>query len=167
MNELTRNKLTPRTIACNIKFNNNLPEEWGRYVTIVNQTKDFTSGELWSALRFSEAKSHDLLALIANTPTPLPVNTQHQPSSSSIHNYMQMPYITQPTPVYQQQFYPQQQVIQQQQQYHQFQEPEFIDNDESIAALSQAFVLLSKAFQGRYSTPTNNNQRISSNTRNR
>ena len=83
---------------------------------------------------------------------------------------MQQAFIPQqPTPVYQQQVYPQQQqqIIPQQQQYPQFQEPEFSENDESTAALTQAFSFLTKAFQGRYSTPTTNNQRISSNTRNK
>jgi hypothetical protein len=81
---------------------------------------------------------------------------------------MQPSYIQQPTPVYQQQFYPQQQQhVIPQQQYPQFEEPEFTENDEASAALTQAFAFLSKAFQGRYSTVTNNNQRISSNTRNR
>jgi hypothetical protein len=180
MNELIRNKLTPRTIATNIKFINNLPEEWGRYVTIVNQTKNLHKvnyDQLCNFLKKNQAeanevrkerlaKNHDPLALIANTPTPLPVNTQ-QPSSSSTHNYMQPSCIQQPTPVYQQQFYPQQQHVIPQQQYPQFQEPEFTDNDEATAALTQAFSFLTKAFQGRYSTPTNNNQRISSNTRNK
>ncbi|PWA89320.1 hypothetical protein CTI12_AA112170 [Artemisia annua] len=91
------------------------------------------------------AKKHDPLALIANAPAPLSVNTPHQPSSSSTHNYMQPPYIPQPTPVYQQQFYPQQQYVIPQQQYPQFQEPEFTDNDESTAALTQALAYLSKA----------------------
>jgi hypothetical protein len=95
------------------------------------------------------------------------VNTQQQQSSSSTHNYMQPSYIQQPTPVYQQQFYPQQQHDFPQQQYQQFQEPKFTDNDEASAALTQVFAFQSKAFQGRYSTPTNNNQRISSNTRNK
>jgi hypothetical protein len=49
------------------------------------------------------AKKHDPLALIVNTPTPLPVNTPYQPSSSSTHNYMQPPNIPQITHVYQQQ----------------------------------------------------------------
>jgi hypothetical protein len=81
---------------------------------------------------------------------------------------MQPSYIQKPTPVYQQQFYPQQQQhVIPQQQYPQFQEPEFTDNDKATAALTQPFAFLTKAFQGRYSTPTNNNQRISSNTRNR
>jgi hypothetical protein len=81
---------------------------------------------------------------------------------------MQPSCIQQPTPIYQQQFYPhQQQHVIPQQQYPQFQEPEFTENDEATAALTQAFAFLSKAFQGRYSTPTNKNQRISSNTRNK
>ena len=67
----------------------------------------------------------------------------------------------------QQQFYPQQQQVIQQQPYPYFLEQEFTDSDDSTDALTQALAFLTKAVQGRYSTPTNNNQRISSNTRNK
>ena len=178
MNELTRNKLTPRTIACNIKFLNNLQEEWGRYVTIVNQTKDLHQvnyDQLYDFLKQNQAeanevrkeklaKHHDPLALVASTPTTLPVYSPYQPSSSSTHNYMQQQYV----PSHQSAVIPQQQhLYPQQQQYPQFQEPDFSEQDENTAALTQAFAYLTKAFQGRYSTPTNNNQRNSSNTCNR
>jgi hypothetical protein len=182
MNDLSRHNLSQTNIANNTNFLNELQPEWGRYVTIVYQTKNLhevTYDQLYDFLKQNQdeanevraeilAKKHDPLALMANTPTPLPVNTQQQPSSSSTHNYMQPSYIQQPTPVYQQQFYPQQQQhVIPQQQYPQILEPEFTDNDEASAALTQAFAFLTKAFQGRYSTPTNNNQRISSNTRNK
>jgi hypothetical protein len=173
MNDLPRHNLSQTNIANNTNFLNELQPEWGRYVTIVYQTKNFpevTYDQLYDFLKQNQAeanevraellaKKHDPLALMTNTPTPLPVNTQ-QPSSSSTHNYMKPSYIQQPTPVYQQQFYPQQQHVIPQQQYPQFQEPEFIDNDEATTTLTQAFAFLTKAFQGRYSTPTNNNQRI-------
>lgn len=181
MNDLSRHNLSQTNIANNTNFLNELQLEWERYVTIVYQTKNLhevTYDQLYDFLKQNQAeadevraellaKKHDPLALMANTPTPLPVNTQQQPSSSSTHNYMQPSYIQQPTPVYQQQLYPHQQHVIPQQQYPQFQEPEFTENDEATAALTQAFAFLTKAFQGRYSTPTNNNQRISSNTRNK
>ena len=79
MNELIRNKLEPRQIVTNIKFINNLPEEWGRYVTIVNQTKNLHQvnyDQLYDFLKQNQAeanevrkekltKNHDPLALIA------------------------------------------------------------------------------------------------------
>nr|GEU79253.1 copia protein [Tanacetum cinerariifolium] len=40
VNHLDRNKHTSKTITSNIKFLDNLPSEWSRYVTLVNQTKD-------------------------------------------------------------------------------------------------------------------------------
>ena len=86
---------------------------------------------------------------------------------SSTPNYGQQHYIPQQQQtavIPQQLFYPQQHQVIPQQQYPQFQEPEFTDNDESLAAMTQAFALMTKAFQ-RYPTQTNNNQRISSNTR--
>ena len=103
MNELIRNKLEQRQIVTNINFINNLPEEWVRYVTIVNQTKNLHQvdyDQLYDFLKQNQAeanevrkeklaKNHDPLALIATTPTSLPVNTQ--PSSSSTHNYLQQP----------------------------------------------------------------------------
>jgi hypothetical protein len=63
MNELIRNKLTPRTIATNIKFVNNLPEEWGRYVTIVNQTKDLHKvnyDQLYDFLKQNQAEANEV-----------------------------------------------------------------------------------------------------------
>nr|GEU65185.1 hypothetical protein [Tanacetum cinerariifolium] len=38
MYDLNRNQLTPKKIACNLKFLNNLQPEWKRYVTLVYQT---------------------------------------------------------------------------------------------------------------------------------
>jgi hypothetical protein len=135
MNDLSRHNLSQTSIANNTNFLNELQPEWGRYVTIVYQKKNLhevTYDQLYDFLKQNQdeanevraellAKKHDPLALMANTPTPLPVNTQQQPSSSSTHNYMQPSYIQQPTPVYQQQFYPQQQHVIPQQQYLQFQ----------------------------------------------
>nr|GFB88979.1 Gag-Pol polyprotein [Tanacetum cinerariifolium] len=37
-NDLKRNKHFPEKIASNLKFLNNLQQEWSRYVTIVHQT---------------------------------------------------------------------------------------------------------------------------------
>ena len=118
MNDLARHNLTQTNIANNMIFLNELQPEWGRYVTIVYQTKnlhDVTYDQLYDFLKQNQeeankvraeliAKKHDPLALIANTPTPSTVNTPYQQTSST-HNYMQQPYIPQPQPA----FIPQQQ----------------------------------------------------------
>ncbi|GJT53086.1 hypothetical protein Tco_0988140 [Tanacetum coccineum] len=135
MNDFKRNKHFPEKIASNLKFLNNLQPEWSRHVTIVHQTKDLHTTDytqLYDFLKYNQkevddlraerlAKTHDPLALMANTNNPFnyPVFYQDQPSSN-------------PT-----------------------------------TAMNMALVLMAKAFKLNYSTPTNNNQRISSNPRNR
>ncbi|GJW49499.1 hypothetical protein Tco_0090850, partial [Tanacetum coccineum] len=135
MNDFKRNKLFPEKIASNLKFLNNLQPEWSRHVTIVHQTKDLHMADytqLYDFLKYNQkevddlraerlAKTHDPLALMANSNNPFnyPVFHQDQPSSN-------------PT-----------------------------------TAMNMALVLMAKAFKLNYSTPTNNNQIISSNPRNR
>nr|GEX49248.1 hypothetical protein [Tanacetum cinerariifolium] len=145
-----KNKHFPEKIASNLKFLNNLQPEWSRHVTIVHQTKDLHTTDytqLYDFLKYNQkevddlraerlAKTHDPLALMANSNKPFNYQVFHpdQPSSST---YMQQPqpnnnYITDP-----------------------------------ITAMNMTLVLMAKAFKQNYSTPTNNNQRISSNPRNR
>ncbi|GKA51471.1 hypothetical protein Tco_0744667 [Tanacetum coccineum] len=103
------------------------------------------------------AKTHDPLALMANSNNPFnyPVFHQDQPSPST---YMQQPQPINnnynPQPSFNQNF---------------MQQP--IPNPEDITdpttAMNMALALMAKAFKLNYSTPTNNNQRISSNPRNR
>nr|GEY87951.1 hypothetical protein [Tanacetum cinerariifolium] len=78
-------------------------------------------------------KTHDPLALMANSNNPFnyPVFHQDQPSSST--------YIQQPQP----------------------------NNYNPQPSFNQNYMQIAKAFKLNYSTPTNNNQRISSNPRNR
>nr|GFC08398.1 hypothetical protein [Tanacetum cinerariifolium] len=79
----------------------------------------------------------DPLALMANSNNPYVFSATHQDQSPLNQNYMQ-----QPMP-----------------------NPEDITN--STTAMNMAFVLMAKAFKLNYSTPTNNNQRISSNPPNK
>ncbi|GJW33344.1 hypothetical protein Tco_0053376 [Tanacetum coccineum] len=94
------------------------------------------------------ARAHDPLALMANSNNPYnnPVFHQDQPSPVT---YMQQPqpsfnmnYMQQPMP-----------------------NPE--DIIDPTTAMNMTLFLMAKAFKLNYSTPTNNNQRISSNHRNR
>nr|GEY45585.1 reverse transcriptase domain-containing protein [Tanacetum cinerariifolium] len=82
-------------------------------------------------------KIQDPLALMANSNNPYASPTPHQDLSLFNQNYMQ-----QPMP-----------------------NPEDITDPTSV--MNMALSLMAKAFKLNYSTPTNNNQRISSNPRNR
>ncbi|GJU15287.1 hypothetical protein Tco_1143253 [Tanacetum coccineum] len=102
MNDFKRNKHFPEKIASNLKFLNNLQPEWSRHVTIVHQTKDLHIADytqLYDFLKYNQkevddlraerlAKTHDPLALMANSINPFNylVFHQDQPSSST---YMQ------------------------------------------------------------------------------
>nr|GEV40213.1 hypothetical protein [Tanacetum cinerariifolium] len=84
MIDLDINQLTPKNIACNLKFLNNIQSEWKRYVTLVHQTKklhDVDYNQLYDYLKqnlneINEvraeqlARTHDSLGFIANTQTP-------------------------------------------------------------------------------------------------
>nr|GEX15710.1 hypothetical protein [Tanacetum cinerariifolium] len=151
MNDLKRNKHFPKKIASNLKFLNNLQPEWSRHVTIVHQTKDLHTTDytqLYDFLKYNQkevdelkaerlAKNQDPLALTANSNNPYVFPTAHQDQSSFNQNYLQQP----------------------------------ISNPEDITdpttAMNMALALMAKAFKLNYSTPTNNNQRITSNPRNR
>nr|GEY12272.1 hypothetical protein [Tanacetum cinerariifolium] len=143
--------LEPEKIASNLKFLNNLQPEWSRHVTIVHQTKDLHTSDytrLYDFLKYNQkevdelkaerlAKTQDPLALMANSNNPYAFPAHHQDQPSFNQNYMQ-----QPMP-----------------------NPEDITNP--TTATNMALTLMAKAFKLNYSTPTNNNQRISSNPRNR
>ncbi|GJX09119.1 hypothetical protein Tco_0198978 [Tanacetum coccineum] len=151
MNDFKRNKHFPEKIASNLKFLNNLQPEWSRHVTIVHQTKDLHTADytqLYDFLKYNQkevddlraerlAKTHDPLALMANSNNPFNYPVFHQDQPSFNQNYMQQPM---PNPE---------------------------DITDPTTAMNMALVLMAKAFKLNYSTPTNNNQRISSNPRNR
>nr|GEZ77203.1 Gag-Pol polyprotein [Tanacetum cinerariifolium] len=151
MNDLERNKHFPEKIAGNLKFLNNLQPEWSRHVTIVHQTKDLHTADytqLYDFLKYNQkevdelkaerlAKNQDPLALMANSNNPYAFPVSHQDQSSFNQNYLQQPM---PNPE---------------------------DITDPTTAMNMALALMAKAFKLNYSTPTNNNQRISSNPRNR
>ncbi|GJS73842.1 hypothetical protein Tco_0706683 [Tanacetum coccineum] len=171
MNDFKRNKHFPEKIASNLKFLNNLQPKWSRHVTIVHQTKDLHTADytrLYDFLKYNQkevdelraerlAKTQDPLALMANSNNsfnypvfhpdlpssstyiqqPLPNNNKYNPQPSFNQNYMQQPM------------------------------PNLKDITDPTTAMNTALALMAKAFKLNYSTPTNNNQRISSNSRNR
>ncbi|GKD14758.1 hypothetical protein Tco_1199165 [Tanacetum coccineum] len=170
MNDFKRNKHFPEKIASNLKFLNNLQPEWRRHVTIVHQIKDLHEvdyTQLYDFLKYNQAevnelraerlaRAHDPLALMANFNNPYNYPVFHQDQPSSI-TYMQQPqpnnnFIPQPSfnTNYMQQPMP---------------NPE--DITDPTTAMNMTLVLMAKAFKLNYSTPTNNNQRISSNPRNK
>nr|GEZ38405.1 integrase, catalytic region, zinc finger, CCHC-type, peptidase aspartic, catalytic [Tanacetum cinerariifolium] len=151
MNDLKRNKHFSEKIASNLKFLNNLQLEWSRHVTIVHQTKDLHTADytqLYGFLKYNQkevdelkaerlAKIQDPLALTATSNNPYAFPAPHQDQPSFNQNYMQQPM---PNPK---------------------------DITDLTTAMNMALALMVKAFKLNYSTPTNNNQRISSNPRNR
>nr|GEV59643.1 retrovirus-related Pol polyprotein from transposon TNT 1-94 [Tanacetum cinerariifolium] len=151
MNDLKRNKHFTEKIANNLKFLNNLQPEWSRHVTIVHQTKDLHTPDytqLYDFLKYNQkevddlnverlAKTQDPLALMATSNNPYTIPVLHQDQQSFNQNYMQ-----QPMP-----------------------NPKEITDPKT--AMNMALALMAKAFKLNYSTSTNNNQRISSNLRNR
>nr|GFB61258.1 hypothetical protein [Tanacetum cinerariifolium] len=83
------------------------------------------------------AKTQDPLALMANSNNPYAFPAPHQDQSSFNQNYLQQPM---PNPE---------------------------DITDPTTPMNRALALMAKAFKLNYSTPTNNNLRISSNPRNR
>ncbi|GJZ95313.1 retrovirus-related pol polyprotein from transposon TNT 1-94 [Tanacetum coccineum] len=172
MNDFKRNKHFLEKIASNLKFLNNLQQEWSRHVTIVHQTKDLHTSDytqLYDFLKYIQkevddlraeqlAKTHYPLALMANSIYPFnyPVFHQDQPSSST--------YMQQPLPNNNNNYNPQPSFNQNYMQQP-IPNPEYITDP--TTAMNMALVLMAKAFKLNYLTPTNNNQRISSNHRNR
>ncbi|GJX12010.1 hypothetical protein Tco_0201869 [Tanacetum coccineum] len=170
MNDFKRNKHFPENIASNLKFLNNLQQEWSRHVTIVHQTKDLyivDYTQLYDFLKYNQkevdelrserlVRTYDPLALMANSNNPFNylVFHQDQPSPST---FMQQP---QPNNNYN----PQPSLNQN---YMQQQMPNPEDITDLTTAMNMALVLMDKAFKLNYSTPTKNNQRISSNPGNR
>nr|GFA90925.1 hypothetical protein [Tanacetum cinerariifolium] len=151
MNDLKRNKHFPEKIASNLKFLNNFQPEWSRHVTIVHQTKDLHTtdyAQLYDFLKYNQkevdelkakrlAKIQDPLALMTNSNNPYAFPAPHQDQPSFNQNYMQQPM---PNPE---------------------------DITDPTTTMNMALTLMDKAFKLNYSTPTNNNQRISSDPRNR
>ncbi|GKB53254.1 hypothetical protein Tco_0904007 [Tanacetum coccineum] len=168
MNDLKRNKHFLQNIAANLKFLNNLQPEWKRHVTIVRQTNnlheaDFT--QIYDFLKMNQdevnelrakllAKTHDPLALMAHSQNPYNFPATHyDQSSSSTHSQQSFPINNKynPQPSFNQNF---------------MQPPmtSLEDINDPNEAMNATLILFAKAFQ--LTTPTNNNQRTSSNPRN-
>nr|GEV39306.1 retrovirus-related Pol polyprotein from transposon TNT 1-94 [Tanacetum cinerariifolium] len=125
--------------------------QWSRHVTIVHQTKDLHTidyTQFYDFLKYNQkevddlkaeriAKTQDPLAIMENSNNPYAFPAPHQDQPSFNQNYMQQPM---PSPE---------------------------DITDPTTAMNMALALMVKAFKLNYSTPTNNNQRISSNPRNR
>ncbi|GJV77354.1 hypothetical protein Tco_1508938 [Tanacetum coccineum] len=170
MNDFERNKHFPEKIVSNLKFLNNLQPEWSRHVTIVHQTKDLQTADytqLYDFLKYNQkevnklraerlARTHDPLALMENSNNSYnyPVFHPDQPSQST--------YLKQPLP--NNNYNPQPSFNQNYMQQPMINLKDIFD---PTIAMNMALVLIAKAFKLNYSTPTNNNQRISSNPHNR
>nr|GEW72340.1 reverse transcriptase domain-containing protein [Tanacetum cinerariifolium] len=140
-----------KKIASNLKFLNNLKPEWSRHVTIIHQTKDLPTADytqLYDFLNYNQkevdelkaerlAKTQDPLALMATSNNPYNFLVFHQDQPSFNQNYMKQPM---PNPK---------------------------DITYPTTAMNMTLALMAKAFKLNYSTPTNNNHRISSNPYNR
>nr|GEZ34499.1 hypothetical protein [Tanacetum cinerariifolium] len=169
MNDLKRNKHFPKNIASSLKFLKNLQPEWKRHVTIVRQTKnlhetDFT--QIYDFLKMNQeevnelraerlAKSHDPMSLIAHSQNSFNFPITHKDQSSySTHPQQSFPINNKynPQPPLNQNF---------------MQPPmtSLEDINDPSKAMNAALILFAKAF--KLSAPTNNNQRTSSNPRNR
>nr|GFB68987.1 hypothetical protein [Tanacetum cinerariifolium] len=109
-------------------------------------TADYT--QLYDFLKYNQkevdelkaerlAKTQDPLALMANSNNPYVFPASHQDQPSYNQNYLQQPM------------------------------PNLKDITDPTTAMNMELALMDKAFKLNYSTPTNNNQRISSNPRNR
>nr|GEW02912.1 hypothetical protein [Tanacetum cinerariifolium] len=105
MNDLKRNNHFSENIASNLKFLNNLQQEWSRHVTIVHQTKDLHTADytqLYDFLKYNQkevdelkaerlAKIQDPLALMANSNNPYASSAPHQDLPLFNQNYLQQP----------------------------------------------------------------------------
>nr|GEW83522.1 protein SRG1-like [Tanacetum cinerariifolium] len=133
-------------IASNLKFLNNLQPEWSRHVTIIHQIKDLHIAnytQLYDFLKYNQKEVDELKAeRLAKTQDPLALmETSNNPYNFPVLSFNQN-YMQQPMP-----------------------NPEDITNP--ITAMNMALALMAKAFKLNCSTPTNNNQTISSNPCNR
>nr|GFC07534.1 hypothetical protein [Tanacetum cinerariifolium] len=142
-------KLIHNSILNGPYFRKMIPEPGDANRQITNKdlhTADFT--QLYDFLKYNQkevdelkaeriTKTQDPLALMANSNNPYVFPAPHQVQSSFNQNYLQQP----------------------------MQNPEDITDPTTV--MNMALTLMAKAFKLNYSTPTNNNQRISSNPRNR
>nr|GEW00875.1 hypothetical protein [Tanacetum cinerariifolium] len=150
MKDLERNDMHFLIVTINTKFMNSLQLEWLKYVTQVHLAKRLTMDtfdDLFYYLQQFEnlvntsrvkklEKSHDLLALVAHTGS----------SSKNTPSY----YVTHPTSVVDYD--------------DEYQQDDIQTNPKD--PLASTMLLLSRAITQKFSNPTNNHLRTSSNTRN-
>nr|GEX67134.1 hypothetical protein [Tanacetum cinerariifolium] len=103
----------------------------------VNETFHVQTDDALTEKELKQIEIRDPLALMANSNNPYAFPVPHQDQPSYNQNYMQQ---SMPNPE---------------------------DITDPTTAMNMALALMAKAFKLNYSTPTNNNQRISSNPRNR
>ncbi|GJV59154.1 hypothetical protein Tco_1465254 [Tanacetum coccineum] len=158
VNIMDRNNVRPISVSINTKFLNCLQPEWSKYVTMVrhNQTGETVSYDMLydSLVQFEPhvlaskakkaAKNHDPLALIAHSNASS--SQSHANSSYSPQPY----YVTHPSSVVD---------------YEDEYQGE-LQGDSQEDKLTTAMMLLARAITQKFSTPTNNRLRTSSNTRN-
>nr|GEY77483.1 hypothetical protein [Tanacetum cinerariifolium] len=120
-----------------LKRNKHFPEKIASYLKFLNNLQPEWSRHEVDELKAERlAKIQDPLALMANSNNLYAFLAPHQDLSPFNQNYMQQPM------------------------------PNFKDITDSTTAMNMALALMAKAFKLNYLTPTNNNQRISSNPRN-
>ncbi|GJY69984.1 putative LRR receptor-like protein kinase [Tanacetum coccineum] len=158
MNIMDCNNVRPISVSINTKFFNYLQPEWSKYVTIIRHNKngDNVSYDVLydSLVQFEPyvlaskakkaAKNHDPLALIAHSNASS--SQSHANSSYSSQPY----YVTHPSSVVD---------------YDDEYQGE-LQGDSQEEKLTTAMMLLARAVTQKFSTPTNNHLRSSSNTRN-
>nr|GEW45932.1 hypothetical protein [Tanacetum cinerariifolium] len=111
--------------------------EWEMFTSNDGESIDQNGKEVDELKAKRLAKTQDPLALMATSNNPYAFPAPHQDQPSFNQNYMQQPMLN---------------------------PKDIID---PTTAMNMALALMAKAFKLNYSTPTNNNQRISSNPRNR
>ncbi|GKB67191.1 putative RNA-directed DNA polymerase [Tanacetum coccineum] len=158
INIMDCNNVRPISVLMNTKFLNCLQPEWSKYVTMVrhNQTGETVSYDMLydSLVQFEPhvlaskakkaAKNHDPLALLAHLNASS--SQSHANSSYSLQPY----YVTRPSSVVD---------------YDDEYQGE-LQGDSQEDKLKTAMMLLARAISQKFSTPTNNRLRISTNTRN-
>ncbi|GJV98991.1 hypothetical protein Tco_1554243 [Tanacetum coccineum] len=152
VNIMDRNNVRPIPVSINTKFLNCLQPEWRKYVTMVrhNQTGETVSYDMLndSLVQASKvkkaAKNHDPIALIAHSNASS--SQSHANSSYSPQPY----YVTHPSSVVD----------------YEVEYQGELQGDSQKDKLTTAMMLLARAITQKFSAPTNNRLRNSSNTRN-
>nr|GEU52516.1 hypothetical protein [Tanacetum cinerariifolium] len=126
-------------LMTDLKRNKHFPEKIASNIKFLNNLQpEWSRHKEVDELKAERlANTQDPLALMENSNNPYAFPVPHQDQSSFNQNYLQQPM---PNPE---------------------------DITDPTTAMNMALALMDKAFKLNYSTPTNNNQRISSNPRNR